>query len=70
MINSNGLDLPIWFLNIVLIGLFGPPPPAMDRVKWAQNCLNNQILIEDTYSQSFKLELFRLGWGGLGWGGV
>ena len=31
-----------------------PPPPAMYRVKWAQNCLNNQIVIEDTYSQSFR----------------
>ena len=34
------------------------PPPAMDRVKWAQNCLNNQIVIEDAYSQSLRpLEL-------------
>ena len=48
----------------------------MDRVKWAQNCLNNQIVIEDAYSQSFRpLELqirtipVGVGWGGLGWGG-
>ena len=53
----------------------GEPPPAMDRVKWAQNCLNNQIVIEDTYSQSFRpLELQirtipgGLGWVGVGWG--
>ena len=41
----------------------------MDRVKWAQNCLNNQIVIEDAYSQSFRpLELqIRTIPGGLGW---
>ena len=34
------------------------PPPAMDRVKWAQNCLNNQVDLEDDYSQSLRpLEL-------------
>ena len=46
------------------------PPPAMYRVKWAQNCLNNQIVIEDTYSQSFRsLELqIRTIPGGVGWG--
>ena len=42
----------------------------MDRVKWAQNCLNNQIVIEDAYSQSFRpLELqIRTIPGGVGWG--
>ena len=42
----------------------------MYRVKWAQNCLNNQIVIEDTYSQSFRpLELqIRTIPGGVGWG--
>ena len=30
----------------------------MDRVKWAQNCLNSPIVIEDAYSQCFRpLEL-------------
>ena len=48
------------------------PPPAMDRVKWAQNCLNNPIVIEDTYSQSFRpLELqIRTIPVGVGWVGV
>ena len=44
----------------------------MDRVKWAQNCLNNQIVIEDAYSQSFRpLELqIRTIPVGVGWVGV
>ena len=50
----------------------GEPSPAMDRVKWAQNCLNNPIVIEDTYSQSFRpMELqIRTIPGGVGWVGV
>ena len=30
----------------------GEPSPAMDRVKWAQNCNNNQIITKDAYSQT------------------
>ena len=46
------------------------PSPAIDRVKWAQNCLNNPIVIKDAYSQSFRpLELqIRTIPGGVGWG--
>ena len=42
----------------------------MDSVKWAQNCLNNPIVIEDAYSQSFRpLELqIRTIPVGVGWG--
>ena len=60
------------FLKIILVGLVDtPPPPVMDRVKWAQNCSNNQIITEDAYSQSFRqLELqIRTIPVGLGWGG-
>ena len=44
----------------------------MDRVKWTHNCLNNPIVIEDAYSQSFRpLEMqIRTIPGGVGWGGV
>ena len=50
----------------------GEPPPTMDRVKWAQNCLNNQIVIEDTYSQSFRPleQQIRTIPVGVGWVGV
>ena len=51
-INWNGLDLPIWFLKIISVGLVDPPP--MDRVEWTPNCFNNQIIKEDAYSQSFR----------------
>ena len=43
--------MPFWFLTIILVGL-------VDRVKWAQNCINNQIITKDAYSQTFRpLEL-------------
>ena len=69
-INWNGLDLPIWFLKIILVGLVDTPHP-MNRVKWTPNCINNQIITEDAYSQSFRpLELqIRTIPGGVGWGG-
>ena len=51
-----------------------PPADALDSVKWALNCLNNQIVIEDAYSQSFiplGLQIrtipVGLGWVGVGW---
>ena len=52
-INLNGLDLPIWFLKIILVGLVDPSPPAMDRVKRAQNCINNQIITKDALFTNF-----------------
>ena len=52
-----------------------PPPiptPAMDMVKWAINCIYNQIITDEAYSQSFRpLELqirtipVELGWVGV-----
>ena len=47
----------------------------MDRVNWAQNCINNQIITKAAYSQIFrplKLQIRTIpvgvGCGGVGWG--
>ena len=44
----------------------------MDRVNWAQNCINNQIIAKDAYSKSIRpLELqIRTILVGVGWVGV